>query len=666
MKDKIHITISISEKDPFFFFHNTVASIIKQNNLQDFEIYVFIENQAKQAVGQEIERLKKHGINIVNGPSSSSQYILSLTNGTIISKTFLYKGIYFLKRNQALFVCPEYSFAKIKNKPIIATSINSKIPYNNVIPCLLDRTKTISKNNPLLSSIIKDTCSAHTTTSITQLKKQLHYISLSSYSSRSCSNSLVKIDSNAASIISTFKKLCNESKIFRKTYRKLTRRTPNTYPSIYISDTMRAELEQLSNINLDLKIYKTAKFYNISKDFFKSILFIHNLYLTHIRPTLRYENYDYIILLPWLIHGGIDLFAINYVKYIAKQLSSQNILVILTEKSKKSLTDKELNFPKNVDIIYFSRILQNINLEKYNQESINTDIIYSLINIFIPSRLHIMASKDGYNCLIKYNNSIRAKNIKIIFSSYNFIIDKTGEYLGYTVNELPKSYKPGDIITTDNIPSKNFWVDHYGFDPQDILIHKQLFLNHSKSSFILPKTKPAKILWAAHVRPEKNPEILIEIVKQLQSRNIEIHCYGMFDPQDWPNERNPLTDHPIKNLYYHGAFSDFFHDINLSDFSLFLYTSHTDGTPNIILEAALYGIPIVASSVGGIPDILVDNGYLVKDTSSVADFVLAINEVLSNPEKAINKARKIQIKLAKDYNELNFNNQVKDMLSRSK
>jgi glycosyltransferase involved in cell wall biosynthesis len=239
-----------------------------------------------------------------------------------------------------------------------------------------------------------------------------------------------------------------------------------------------------------------------------------------------------------------------------------------------------------------------------------------------------------------------------------------GEYTGYTVQELPRAYRPGDIITTDNSVSKNLWVNHFGFIANDILIHHQLF-DCATASLPSPTSKDGlNILWAAHIRPEKNPEILPEIAESLKPDKVNIDCYGFFSPQNWADEENPLETN-IENLHYKGPYNDFFKDIDLTKYDLFLYTSHADGTPNVIIEAALAGLPIVASRIGGIPETLGDHAILVDDTFSVDQFTQAIRSTLSNLSHSRQQANTLQQSLIQKHSKTNFIQQVKEMLKRS-
>jgi glycosyltransferase involved in cell wall biosynthesis len=65
---------------------------------------------------------------------------------------------------------------------------------------------------------------------------------------------------------------------------------------------------------------------------------------------------------------------------------------------------------------------------------------------------------------------------------------------------------------------------------------------------------------------------------------------------------------------------------------LLVQASHTEGTPNTVLEAMALGRPVVATRVGGVPDVVVDRetGLLVppRDPQALAD---AIVRLLADP-----------------------------------
>ena len=65
----------------------------------------------------------------------------------------------------------------------------------------------------------------------------------------------------------------------------------------------------------------------------------------------------------------------------------------------------------------------------------------------------------------------------------------------------------------------------------------------------------------------------------------------------------------------------------MRDLEVFVMPSFTEGTPNSIIEAMANGKPIIASAVGGIPDMIdSESGILVPpgDTSALAEAMLLL------------------------------------------
>jgi glycosyltransferase involved in cell wall biosynthesis len=69
---------------------------------------------------------------------------------------------------------------------------------------------------------------------------------------------------------------------------------------------------------------------------------------------------------------------------------------------------------------------------------------------------------------------------------------------------------------------------------------------------------------------------------------------------------------------------------------VFVHTSRWEGFGIVLLEAMLAGLPIVATGVSAIPEIVVDGetGVLV-DPGDIGGFALALGGVLANPERAV-------------------------------
>ena len=101
-----------------------------------------------------------------------------------------------------------------------------------------------------------------------------------------------------------------------------------------------------------------------------------------------------------------------------------------------------------------------------------------------------------------------------------------------------------------------------------------------------------------------------------------------------PDLKQQVMDAGLQDLIWlPGARTDI--DCVMSGFTLFVLPSLAEGTPVALLEAMACGLPVVATRVGGIPEVVTDqvHGTLVPaaDDAALADAILTY---LANPERA--------------------------------
>ena len=122
----------------------------------------------------------------------------------------------------------------------------------------------------------------------------------------------------------------------------------------------------------------------------------------------------------------------------------------------------------------------------------------------------------------------------------------------------------------------------------------------------------SRALWASRIDAQKRPGLVGKIARLLRSRGArcEIDMYGSAAPA------GDLTlDQLTRDVNYKGEFTRF-GDLPTAEYACFVYTSWEDGIPNVLPEAASYGIPIIAPDVGGISEFIVDRvtGLLLPST----------------------------------------------------
>ena len=89
-------------------------------------------------------------------------------------------------------------------------------------------------------------------------------------------------------------------------------------------------------------------------------LFAPALYYRQSLDYLKYDMYDYVIIVPWLIAGGADKFFMNYANTITKLRQNKRVLVISTEPARDSLSRDKLMLHKDIDFLPIAEIIKNI------------------------------------------------------------------------------------------------------------------------------------------------------------------------------------------------------------------------------------------------------------------------------------------------------------------
>lgn len=330
-----------------------------------------------------------------------------------------------------------------------------------------------------------------------------------------------------------------------------------------------------------------------------------------------------VLLIPHLVRGGADLAIINLVKALSQDLGKK-VLVITTEQIESPWADKVCNLP-GVELLEFYKAFAGL-----NDEQLQT-FLMRFFQHWQPERLSIINSIFGYRLLENYGRQIR-KHVKKVYM-YTYAFDMTPD--GYLFNAIPNGLIDTnpfiDLYITDSKGYKKQLSEINGFEANDI---REMYL--PIESVIKPKINAAvtkKVLWASRISPAKLMEVAVEIGLQLKEQNIELHFYGSLDAVYELGDKFTRMIAKYGNIKYHGTY-DGFSSLPINDYDIFLLTSKNEGMPNVILEAIMANLFIVAPTVGGIPEVIKDgkNGFLVNDKFNAGAYADLIKVYYRNPE----------------------------------
>ncbi|MCX7424299.1 MAG: glycosyltransferase family 4 protein [Planctomycetia bacterium] len=148
--------------------------------------------------------------------------------------------------------------------------------------------------------------------------------------------------------------------------------------------------------------------------------------------------------------------------------------------------------------------------------------------------------------------------------------------------------------------------------------------------------QPPRFLVAAAGRlsPEKGFDVLIDAAAQVvrQSPGVGFVVFGDGALRE-PLEAQ-IRSRGLKKRFVLAGFRDDL-DRFFPHFDLLALPSHTEGLPNVVLEAMAAGVPVVATAVGGTQEVVDDGetGHLVPagDSAALAHRIIAL---ASNPDRA--------------------------------
>lgn len=187
------------------------------------------------------------------------------------------------------------------------------------------------------------------------------------------------------------------------------------------------------------------------------------------------------------------------------------------------------------------------------------------------------------------------------------------------------------------------------FCANGIPLHENIF---REQKILKTENDPCRLLFFSNMITSKGVYVLIEACKILKDKGINFHCHfaGEWSDVTEVDFKKCVSDLELEeNLFSHGL------QYGLSKFNLFMksdifvFPTLNDCFPLVLLEAMQFGIPVISTFEGGIPDVVNDgiSGYLVpkKNPSILAQ---KIQDLIQHP-KTRSEQGNAAIKLYEEY-----------------
>ena len=190
-------------------------------------------------------------------------------------------------------------------------------------------------------------------------------------------------------------------------------------------------------------------------------------------------------------------------------------------------------------------------------------------------------------------------------------------------------YRKADFITVTGSASKEFLINEKG-----LLENKVLVLPNSipiESFRNLKIEKKYDLITLGRISPEKGLinflEIISEVLELIPDLKVGIAGKG-------PKQEELANTIKLKglenNVFLLGYVSNI--EIFLNEGKVFVTTSKTEGLPRTAIQSMACGTPVIASNVGDMKDLVVNNetGVLIDDPNDNQAFYSSILELLDN------------------------------------
>lgn len=348
------------------------------------------------------------------------------------------------------------------------------------------------------------------------------------------------------------------------------------------------------------------------------------------RVALGLDQVDTVVLVPHCRMSGAARVAGLFTDAARAAGGADGVAVIATD---LPVFERPQLFPDDVRVLDLTRHTAGM------AQPARRDLLHELLRTLRPRRAVLVNSLLGWQLVAELGDQV-AEAMDLGAYLFTWELDEHGHRYGYPVGPFQQSVEHLSWVLFDSERMRSELVDRY-------LMHEEaasrmIFLRNPVAEWSVDVTGvfekrradglPLRALWAGRFDLQKRFDLVVAIAELMP--DLEIRAWGKPVLRDIDLDLDNLPP----NIRLMGVY-DGFDQLPLDDVDFLLYTSGWDGIPNVVLEGAQSGIPIVASAVGGVPEVVTpETGYPVEDTDRPAAYVAAIEQLLADPAAATRRS----------------------------
>lgn len=341
---------------------------------------------------------------------------------------------------------------------------------------------------------------------------------------------------------------------------------------------------------------------------------------------------DHLVCVGWFTRGGGDRIAAHILHAAAKLGSGSRCLMLITD----IVEDRAIDWlPADLEIVNIPRRWPHLNFDQ------RAELIDHIIRHLRPRSVLTFHSRACWDAYRLYGERLAA-HARLYAYVFNRDFDAQGRPFAFLDTHLPAVLPWMTRVYSDNEIVLDEFRSRIGAPASLASKFRVIAAPLRAPPARAPTPRPAgialRVFWAGRFSPQKNVELLAA-VSRAAPETMTFDVWGDGDARYETKLKALAQDNPRVRL--HGVFADFF-DLPLDDYDAYLFTSRFEGRPVILGEAASVGLPIVATRVGGVGELLDARCWLIEDQDDPAPYVAALTEIADDPQGAQARANSLR------------------------
>ncbi|MDM0017556.1 glycosyltransferase family 4 protein [Variovorax saccharolyticus] len=358
---------------------------------------------------------------------------------------------------------------------------------------------------------------------------------------------------------------------------------------------------------------------------------------------------EHLVFVPWLIRGGADLAAVNVVRVLQQRVGVHSVALIVTDYSDMSAADW---LPEGTRFVRLSDT--NSALSAGDRKTLVEKLIWTLR----PKSVFNVNSRACWEATVHAGRALaRMTTLNALLFCRDYNAD--GRAVGYSDTHFRGAISHLHRVYFDTRYFIAELVTQYGLPP--VLEAKLHYLPQPSPglSTLQPTsatTGRPRILWAGRFSAQKNTELLVKIVKEGAEFDFDIWGSGQADIECQLHELAASRS----NMHLCGTFSSL-DELHPEQYTAFLFTSRYEGMPTIILSIAAAGLPIVATAVGGVSEMIDDQtGWPISDLDDPHPYLEALRQIAQDSALVDQKLEAMNRRMLTERSAMAFEKKLSD------